>query len=245
MLFNRLGPYIEPLLIPQQAGFRPDKSCTDQILNLTQHIEDGFELGYNPREACIDLSATYDRIMINKPYHLTQDYELTKMIEAAQQNCRFFVEFQGRKTLWRTQKNRLPQRSVLSQTIFSIYTNNQPQPHRSRSFLYADDLALAIQGKTFEEVEDLLTKGLQELASCYKKSHLQPNPTKTQVCTFHLRNKDAWRRLRVDWEGSRLEDCFTPKYLGVTLDCALTYKQHCTNTTLNCCSQQHPYKTHK
>ena len=45
LLLNRIGPVVDKLLIPEQAGFRPGKSTTSQVLNLTQHIEDGFEIG--------------------------------------------------------------------------------------------------------------------------------------------------------------------------------------------------------
>ena len=43
LLLNRLSPFVEEHFIEQQAGFRPDKSTIAQILNLTQHIEDGFQ----------------------------------------------------------------------------------------------------------------------------------------------------------------------------------------------------------
>ena len=36
---NRIAPTIEQHLIKDHAGFRPRKSCTSQLLNLTQHIE--------------------------------------------------------------------------------------------------------------------------------------------------------------------------------------------------------------
>ena len=42
MILNRLNPLIETMIIDQQAGFRPGKSTTGQLLNLTQHIEDGY-----------------------------------------------------------------------------------------------------------------------------------------------------------------------------------------------------------
>ena len=45
LILNRLSAVIEYVLIPEQAGFRPGKSCTAQVLNLTQHIEYGFERG--------------------------------------------------------------------------------------------------------------------------------------------------------------------------------------------------------
>ena len=43
MILNFLASEIEPLLIPEQAGFRPGKGCMAQTLNRNQHIEDGFE----------------------------------------------------------------------------------------------------------------------------------------------------------------------------------------------------------
>ena len=41
-LLNRLSPFVEEHLIEHQAGSRPGKATTAQILNLTQHIENGF-----------------------------------------------------------------------------------------------------------------------------------------------------------------------------------------------------------
>ena len=43
MILNRIAPTIEQHLIKEQAGFIPGKSCTSQLLNLTQHIEDGYQ----------------------------------------------------------------------------------------------------------------------------------------------------------------------------------------------------------
>jgi hypothetical protein len=62
MLLNRLGPATDEKLIKEQAGFRPGKSCTAQILNLIQHIEDGFEKKQITGVAFIDLSAAYDTV---------------------------------------------------------------------------------------------------------------------------------------------------------------------------------------
>ena len=41
LILNRLAGHVDAKLIPEQAGFRPGKSCTSQLLNLTEHIEDG------------------------------------------------------------------------------------------------------------------------------------------------------------------------------------------------------------
>ena len=38
MILNRITPTIEHHLIKEQTGFKPGKSCTSQLFNLTQHI---------------------------------------------------------------------------------------------------------------------------------------------------------------------------------------------------------------
>lgn len=63
------------------------------------------------------------------------------------------------------------------------------------------------------------------------------NPMEAQTCAFHLRNKQASRQLQVRWSSVDLEHWKNPKYLGVTLDQSLTFKQHCLNTKLKVCGR--------
>ena len=58
------------------------------------------------------------------------------------------------------------------------------------------------------------------------------NPSKTQVCAFHLRNREAKRELNVMWNGTRLSNTTTPVYLGVHLDRTLCYKTHIEKTKM-------------
>ena len=62
MILNRIAPTIEQHLIKEQAGFRAGKSCTSQLLNLTQHIEDGYQECKITGTAFVDLSAAYDTV---------------------------------------------------------------------------------------------------------------------------------------------------------------------------------------
>ena len=77
------------IIIKEQAGFRPEKSCTSQLLNLTQHIEDGYQRGMITGAAFVDLSAAYDtvnhRILIQKLCNTTQDSQLCSLSEHAVQ----------------------------------------------------------------------------------------------------------------------------------------------------------------
>ena len=53
-----------------------------------------------------------------------------------------------------------------------------------------------------------------------------------QNTAFHLRNKEAKKLLKVVLNKTELENTIHPKYLGVTLDRSLSYKQHILNTKM-------------
>lgn len=67
------------------------------------------------------------------------------------------------------------------------------------------------------------------LGKYYKRNYLKPNPSKTQVCAFHLKNRCANRNLNVNWNRTKLTNTQRPKYLGVTLDRSLIYTFHYEN----------------
>ena len=236
MILNRIAPTIEQHLIKEQAGFRSGKSCTSQLLNLTQHIEDGYEEGMITGTAFVDLSAAYDtvnhRLLIQKLYNTTLDSQICRVIQNLMSDRRFYVELNNERSRWRIQKNGLPQGSVLSPTLFNIYTNDQPILDGTRSFIYADDLCVTAQYPTFQEIEQQIEEALGELTHYYRSNSLRANPDKTQVTAFHLRNREAKRSLQVSWNGVDLENTDTPKYLGVTLDRTLSYKTHIHNTKM-------------
>ena len=236
MILNRIAPAIEQHLIKEQAGFRSGISCTSQLLNLTQHIEDGYKEGIITGTAFVDLSDTYDmvnhRLLTQKLYNTTLDSQLCRVIQNLLSDRRFYVEPNNERSRWRIQKNGLPQGSVLSPTLFNIYTNDQPILDGTRSFIYADDLCVTAQYPTFKEVEQQIEEALGELTHYYRSNSLRANPDKTQVTAFHLRNREAKRSLQVSWNGVDLENTDTPKYLGVTLDRTLSYKTHIHNTKM-------------
>ena len=77
MLLKCISPLIDAKLTKDHAGFQPGRSCTGQLLNLTQHIEDDFERRLITGAALIDLSAAYDTVqhcvVIKKLLDITGD----------------------------------------------------------------------------------------------------------------------------------------------------------------------------
>ncbi|KAK3883799.1 hypothetical protein Pcinc_011924 [Petrolisthes cinctipes] len=224
LIMTRISPIVDDQLSCDQAGFRPGRSCCGQVLNLTQFIEDGYENQLKTGAVFVDLTAAYDTV--NHSDKMLKNTTIIKVLESLLNNRQYFVEMNSKKSRWRLQKNGLPQGSVLAPMLFNIYTNDQPQFRNIRRFIYADDLCIATQSKTFEIIENRLTEALSILSGYYKQWFLNANPGKTQVCTFHLNNHQANRILRVKWENEELENTKFPVYLGVTLDRTLSFKEH-------------------
>ena len=66
----------------------------------------------------------------------------------------------------------------------------------------------------------------------YRNNSLLVTSDKTQVTAFHLRNRETKKSLKVSWNGVDLENTAKSKYLGVTFDRTLSYKQHIQNTKM-------------
>jgi hypothetical protein len=70
LIYNRISPIIEENLPIEQAGFRPNRNCCDQVLALISYIESGFQNGV----VFVDLTAAYDTVwkdgLIHKLYNV-------------------------------------------------------------------------------------------------------------------------------------------------------------------------------
>ena len=159
--------------------FRPGKSCTSQLLDVTQHIEDVYQVGNITGTAFVDLSAAYDIVnhilLIQKLYNTTQDSTLCRFIQNLLSNRRFYVEL-NKRSRWRKQKNGISQGSVLAPTLFNIYTNDEPIHDGTRSLIYTDDLCITAQYQSFKQVEEIIEEALDNLTIYYKMNSLRANP---------------------------------------------------------------------
>ena len=158
LILNRIILAVESHLINEQAGFRHGKSCNSQLLNITQHIDDGYQNRMIIGAAFVDLSAAYDtvnhRILIQKIFNTTRDNPLCRVIQNMMSSRRFYVELNNERSKWRKQNNGEP-------VLCNMYTNNQSIYSATRSFLYADDICVTAQYLSFTEVEETMEDALK------------------------------------------------------------------------------------
>ena len=102
LILARIQPIVEQHLSPDQAGFRPGRSCCSQILNLTQYIEDGYETKQITGAVFVDLTAAYDtvnhRALLFKVAKMVKNTTIVHIIESLLSNHRYFVEMDGKQS---------------------------------------------------------------------------------------------------------------------------------------------------
>lgn len=229
LLYNRIAMDIDKLVPDVQAGFRPKRSCAEQVLTLTNHIEAGFQLKMKTGVVFIDLTAAYDTVwkmgLLYKLIKAVRCLRIVDMIANMLSDRLFQIMLNDQCSRFKKLNNGLAQGSVLSCLLFNLYIHDLP-PSIARKFLYADDMAYAYQHKLFSKINHALTKDMAEFVRFCKRWRLVPNITKTVVTCFHLNNKLAKAELRVEFDGVQLKHDFEPVYLGVKLDRSLTYRKH-------------------
>ena len=146
LIYARVKPLIDPPLPKEQAGFRRGKSTIDQVVLLTQNIEDSFEAKKKAGAVFVNLTAVYDTVwhrgLTCKLLRLLPDKHMVRMIMELVRNRSFTLTTgDSKQSRLRRLKNGVPQGSILAPLLFNIYAYDLSSMI-SRKFAYADDLAL-------------------------------------------------------------------------------------------------------
>lgn len=121
----------------------------------------------------------------------------------------------------------LPQGSVLSPTLYSIFTSDIPIRKNQDAAFYADDSALICCGKLSNAIIKRMLDSLKTAQKYFVKWKIKVNNDKTQAIIFPF-NKSPKRvpTLTLRFEGSTIPLKDDIKYLGMILDKKLTFKKH-------------------
>ncbi|KAF0314563.1 putative RNA-directed DNA polymerase from transposon BS [Amphibalanus amphitrite] len=211
----------------------------DQLARVTQTIFDGFE-SKKPQRAILvllDYARAYDRVWRDALYAKMRRLGVpgcaTRWIRALLSDRRARVRWGTSASRWRVFQEGLPQGSVLAPLLWLIYCNDIDDRLRAGDSsptvsLFADDVALLATGRSLQECADRLQPALDEVSRWVKTWKVQPSPSKCVMTTFTLDPKECGGKVK-----PQLSFCDhplgyeeTPTFLGLKLDCQLTFAAH-------------------
>ena len=197
-IYVRVKPIIDPMLPKEQAGLQSAKSTVDQVVLLTQNIEDFFKVKKKAGAVFVNLTATYDTVWhrgrICKLLRLLLDKYIVRMIMESVQNQRFtFTTSDSKQSRLSRLKNGVPQRSILAPILFNISMYNLLFAI-FRMFVYADDSALLHSSGNCKDLEGTLSQVMTILSAYLQTWTLKLSHTKIVKIAFHLNNREAKRK---------------------------------------------------
>lgn len=179
----------------------------------------------------LDIEKAFDTVWHNGLVHKMMLFNfpiyITKLIKSFLTNRTFQVKLKNEESTERMIPAGVPQGSVLSPTLYSIYLSDFKKSTNTEIAFYADDTALITNGKSTNTILKKLSKGLQDINRYYFKWKIKLNPTKTQIIVFPF-NLSPKRKATIDFifdgENIPISNCI--KYLGAHLDKKLLFRKH-------------------
>ena len=121
----------------------------------------------------------------------------------------------------------IPQGGVLGPVLFLLFINDITQSVNAGTCnIFADDVAIYTSCKTVEDAESQLQICINEIYRWYENNRLKINADKTNVMIVSSRTKGIHKELNVKLNDTKLKQVNSARYLGVIIDCHLTWDEH-------------------
>ena len=219
------------ILFPNQSGFRPLHSTATALMKLVNQWSSNIDNNKLTGVAFIDLRKAFDtvdhNILLNKLEAIGCSDTSIKWFRSYLSNREQMVCFKGVMSRSSKVLMGVPQGSILGPLLFSLYINSLPKCINDGIIdMYADDTTLTVSGSNVSEVEQKLTKGMENILSWVTKNRLVLNADKTNVM---LIGKGSVVNNVTDFSvavnGSILKRVKVAKCLGVMIDDELRWTE--------------------
>ena len=224
VLLNRIRAGVDRRLREEQAGFRPGRSCLDQIFTLRMILEEYVEKQQEIHINFIDFKKAFDSLHRDSLWHILECYGIPAcivvIIEDMYANNQCAVRTDDGLSEWFDIQTGVKQGCILSPLLFGIAidfvmrkcTNGKTGiPWLNGTHLedldFADDIAL------MSTSTEAMQRKTDQLASMAGRVGLQISFDKTKVMKSPGSNGD-----RVQLEGKAIEEVDHFTYLGSCID---------------------------
>lgn len=246
ILNKRLVGYLETnnIIADNQYGFRKGKSTEDAVLHLTEIVTRNLNSKLKTIGLFLDLSKAFDTVSIPLLLNKLSDIGIRGIVHDI---FKSYLSNRSQRVIIDDIVSRdteltfgVPQGSVLGPTLFIIYVNELCKLNFPNCSIitYADDTALLIHGSNWNETRDRTEFALSKVMMWLNTNLLTLNLTKTNYVTFaanmntlppnsfHLTAHQTVPTTCVQCNCMQITRTRHIKYLGVWIDCVLSWNQH-------------------
>lgn len=178
------------IIIPEQFGFRTEHSTVQQILRITENATLGFNTNRNTGMVLLDPEKAFDSVwhdgLLYKLIKTKTPNRILGIIDSYLQNRKFFVYVNGKCSSTIDIPAGVPQGSILSPHLFSLFINDIPRPANCHLAMFADDIAIFCDKpwKNIKSLRNTLIRALESIAKFFKDWKIKLNHTKTEFVIF-------------------------------------------------------------
>ena len=152
-------------------------------------------------------------------------------------NRKQFVEYNNCKSTIRLINSGTPQGSILGPSGFIIYVNDIPNSVPDLSLiLFADDTSAFTSHKDLSTLNNIMNNGLSKLNTWFKSNKLSLNVKKTNYMLLgtHKKTNQSKDKFKFSIDDTEVKEVSTSKFLGITVDQNLTWKNHVDDLAKKC-----------
>lgn len=233
IIHARINAFTEEhnIINEEQFGFRSQHSTSHQILRVTRHIRDNWALRKSTGLLLFDIEKAFDSVwhdgLIFKLKGFGFPDYLCAMVREFTSNRSFSVYISDAHSGPRPIPAGLPQGSILSPILYSIFVSDLRVGALSNTACFADDTAVYSSSNQSNAICRRLQGSLSRVENFFTKWKIKANAAKTQAILFPFdRRRRRTPTVQLSLNGTPVEFANTVKYLGVTLDSKLLFKQH-------------------
>lgn len=233
IILGKIEQHIEnhPIIPNEQFGFKRGHSTCHQLVRLVNEIRTGFTLKKSSGLVLLDVEKAYDSVWQEAILHKMSQAEfplyILKLIRSYLLNRSFRVSVNGFLSEDKPVPFGVPQGSVLSPTLFNIFTADIIKVDGVTYYLFADDTGFVATDMDPEMVICKLQHAQNELEKYYERWKIKLNPNKSQVMFFTRRRSPRYLPQReISVNGHAIEWSNNVQYLGLNLDKKLTFGFH-------------------
>lgn len=211
-----------------QYGFRKGFSTLDSLSHITTDIRSAFIKKESVFAVFLDITAAYDNVLLpvlrKKLLQLSIPERFVRFISNMLMDRKILVKNQGILSPPRSVFKGLPQGSVLSPLLYSLYTSDLDHSLPCTCLQYADDIALYVRTSSLEDARANLSAALGILDEWLFDHGLALSSSKSNCIVFSKKRVIPNIGLSIGQELIEQVNCV--KFLGLKLDSRFTGLPH-------------------